>query len=102
MLYRLSVFQNANKNNGAILTPRDKNSRASSVAPFSKAFLLQDIISDGVRQPLADITADNQQTGKAERKRKRARLLLDSRTELTDEELKVSVLFLHEVLTEEM
>jgi hypothetical protein len=61
------------------------------VASFARAFLSQDMMDDEIRQPLADITAENQQIDKPERKRKRARLLLDARTELTDEELKVNV-----------
>ncbi|KAF9453831.1 hypothetical protein P691DRAFT_771123 [Macrolepiota fuliginosa MF-IS2] len=74
-------------------TPGEDNNQANSVASFAREFLSQDQIDAGAdieRQPLADMTGDNQQTGKPERKRKRARLLLDARTELTDEELKIA------------
>lgn len=69
-------------------TLHNGNDRAGSVASFARAFLSQDHM-DGEWQLLADVTAEDRETGKPERKRKIARLLLDARTELTDEELKV-------------
>ena len=60
----------------------------SSTTSFSRLLLSQDLDP----QPLDDITIEEQ--GGANRgdgrKNKRTRLLLDARTELTDEELKVS------------
>jgi len=65
--------------------------RANSVASFARALLSQDLIQDEeMRQPLMDITNDKQPNNQFPGKRKRARFLLDARTELTDDELKVN------------
>lgn len=65
--------------------------RAASVSSFAREFLSQDLIDGGRdRRPLEDITTDNLQMPEPEKKRKRARLVLDARIELTDEELKVN------------
>lgn len=89
--FQLSLHsQNGDKENQATCTPLVEN-RANSVASFARAFLSQDLIQDEeMRQPLVDITNDIQLSNQLPRKRKRARLLLDARTELTDDELKES------------
>lgn len=90
-------MQSGNKENQT-RTPLVEN-RANSVASFAGAFLLQDLIQDeGIRQPLVNITQDTEPNDQPARKRKRARLLLDARTELTDDELKVSPLSLPSLL----
>jgi len=82
--------QSGNKENQATCTPLVEN-RANSVASFARAFLSQDLIQgEETRQPLVDITNGKQPNNQLPRKRKRARLLLDARTELTDDELKVN------------
>lgn len=71
-------------------TSHGGHNRESSVMSFAKAFLSQDQANgDAQHQPSV-----GQAMSKPERKRKRARLLLDARTELTDEELKVCCTFL--------
>jgi hypothetical protein len=65
--------------------------RGASVSSFARAFLSQDPIDDGRdRGALEDITTENMQISEPGKKRKRTRLVLDARTELTDEELKVN------------
>ncbi|KXN90036.1 Meiotic recombination protein rec8 [Leucoagaricus sp. SymC.cos] len=85
-------FKFIGKGNMPISTLQDRDyNRASSVASFARAFLTQELLdADEDRQPLRDITVETHQNGKQDKKRKRARLLLDARTELTDEELKVA------------
>jgi hypothetical protein len=65
---------------GSINTPRS----ALSPANFAQSLLSQD-----ADQGLEIVTAKAQTQNPVPRKPKRARLLLDARTELTDEELKV-------------
>ncbi|PPQ76339.1 hypothetical protein CVT26_008967 [Gymnopilus dilepis] len=63
----------------------------SPATSFSRQFLSQD--DDQPLQPLRDITAEErnrQNQGEARKKAKRTRLLLDARTELTDDELKIA------------
>jgi hypothetical protein len=65
--------------------------RASALSPaasFSRLLLTQD---EEPQIPLLDVTDTNDQnpTNRAVKKVKKTRLLLDARTELTDDELKV-------------
>lgn len=60
----------------------------SPATSFSRQFLSQDDIE---MAPLADLTPVNGKRANPGRKKKSARLLLDARTQLTDEELKASL-----------
>ncbi|KAG2023509.1 hypothetical protein CC2G_001155 [Coprinopsis cinerea AmutBmut pab1-1] len=81
---------NDNKENqypGSIQREQSLTRDASPATPFASQFLARDTNMDG---PLQDVTIeDTNQSGPKNRK-KRTRLLLDARTELTDEELKVA------------
>ena len=71
----------------------------SPATSFSRQLLSQD---NEALQPLRDITAEElNKINRAEppKKLKRARVLLDARTELTDEELKVILRTLKKYLT---
>ncbi|KAJ7634292.1 Rec8 like protein-domain-containing protein [Mycena polygramma] len=69
-------------------TLRRTNAALSPATSFSRLLLSQDAEP---QLPLLDVTADDQnQTNRGAKKIKKTRLLLDARTELTDDELKVS------------
>lgn len=68
---------------------------ASPANSFAQLFLSQDDQFVRAPTPLADITTTNQNKNKRKvppkKIHKQTRLLLDARTELTDEELKVGI-----------
>ncbi|TFK41172.1 Rec8 like protein-domain-containing protein [Crucibulum laeve] len=75
--------------NPSFRQPSPMSTRETSPVAFSRLFLSQD---DEQLRPLRDITAEGENRAiiPDNRKRKRTRLLLDARTELSDEELKIA------------